>query len=178
MEPSDSPVLHSFSRERPATSVSMYKHPTIPHIGTPEELQAACQGILHPKAIEGIALFDAGEYWRAHEALEEAWLEEAGTIRHLYRGILQAGVCYLHVQRANYRGAWKLYWRARRWLDPFPQNCRGLDIGQLKSDLDAVMAEVRRLGPDRIAAFDPNRFKPIQWSAPGGEIQPGEYSQD
>ena len=39
--------------------------------------------------MDGIRLFNAGQYWRAHEALEAAWREEPGAVRDLYRGILQ-----------------------------------------------------------------------------------------
>jgi predicted metal-dependent hydrolase len=59
---------------------------------------------MHPKAIEGIVLFNAGQYWKAHEALEEAWMDETGEVRHLYRGILQVGVTYLHVERKTTMG--------------------------------------------------------------------------
>ena len=122
-----------------------------------------CQGSLHPMAIRGLELFNASLYWKAHEALEEAWLEETGGVRNLYQGILQVGVAYLHIQRHNYRGAMNMYSRSKRWLDPLPEICRGIDLGQLRIDLDAAIAEVRRLGPARMVEFDPALLKPIQW---------------
>ncbi len=126
-----------------------------------QEIAASCSGQLHPQAQEGLVLFDARRYWHAHEALETAWLEEPGPVRHLYRGILQAGVVYLHAERKNYRGVTKVYKRCRRWLDPFPPHCRGLDIGQLRSDLAAMYQTVVALGPDRLDELDPALFKPI-----------------
>lgn len=137
--------------------------PPAPDFGAPRELRKPCRGAVHPKAREGIALFDAREYWHAHEALEEAWLDEAGPVRHLYRGILQAGVVYLHVQQENYRGAVKVYHRSRRWLDPFPNHCRGVDVGRLREELETVYREVRRLGPDRLDELDHDLLKPIHW---------------
>jgi predicted metal-dependent hydrolase len=121
-----------------------------------------CQGRLHPMAELGIALFNAGEYWKAHEALEAAWRAERGEARHLYRGLLQVGVGYLHVQRRNYAGAMKLYHRSQHWLGPFPDHCRGIDVRQLKADFDKVIAEVRRLGPDHLDAFDFSLLKPVK----------------
>ena len=100
---------------------------------------------IHPKALEGIQLFNAGEYWHAHEALEIAWLAEPGEIRNLYRGILQAGVAYLHIQRGNYRGAIKVALRAEGWLRSFPDICLGIDVARLRTDLQAALVEVRRL---------------------------------
>ena len=120
-----------------------------------------CDGPLHPMAEKGIALFNSRRYWKAHEALEIAWLEEKGEIRHLYRGILQVGVAYLHVQQRNYLGALKMYKRSQHWLAPFPDRCRGIDVRQLKAELEAVIREVKRLGPSRLDEFDDSLLKPV-----------------
>ena len=128
----------------------------IPH-PKPED----CQGSLHPMALEGIRLFNAGQYWKAHEALEKAWLEEPGEIRHLYQGVLQVGVTYLHIQNKNYRGALKVYARSQRWLKPFPELCRGINLGQLRQDLEIAIDQVRLLGPGRLNEFDPKLLKPV-----------------
>ena len=129
-------------------------------------IRQSCQGELHPMAIKGFELFNAGRYWHAHEALEEAWLEEAGEVRNLYRGILQAGVVYLHVTRSNYRGVVKVYQRSTRWLDPFPDRCRGVDVGRLKSDLERVFSETRRLGPEGLDRFNLDLLKPLIYRNP------------
>jgi len=130
-------------------------------IEQPSPQSSDCLGTLHPMAIQGIMLFNRGEYWDAHEALEEAWREEAGEVRYLYQGILQVGVAYLHIQRGNFNGALKLHKRAHRWLDPFPPQCRGIDVARLKADLDAAITEVRRLGPIQLTNFNPALFKPV-----------------
>lgn len=133
----------------------------MPAVGKPRPGASDCEGDLHLKAEEGIALFNARQYWKAHEALEEAWLEETGQVRHLYQGILQVGVAYLHVQRRNFRGALKMYRRSQRWLAPFPNVCRGILVGQLKAELEEVIREVKRLGPDRLDEFDLSLLKPV-----------------
>jgi len=74
-----------------------------------------CNGKLHPKAVEGIKLFNTGEFFEAHEELEAAWRDEAGEVRNLYRGILQVAVAYLHITRGNYEGAVKVYDRSLKW---------------------------------------------------------------
>ena len=125
-----------------------------------------CQGPLHPKAIEGLELFNQGQYWKAHEALEAAWKDEPGRIRQLYQGILQAGVVYLHVSRANYPGAVKVNGRCHRWLDPWPDHCRGIEVGTLRRDLAAVMEQVRTLGPDHLDRFDRSLLKPVIYTTP------------
>jgi len=135
----------------------MLYSPTVSNI-TPD-----CIGEIHPAAIEGMILINYGEYWLAHEHLEEAWIEELGPIRDLYRGILQTAVVYLHVTRANYNGAIKVDLRVQKWITPWPKVCRGIEIGQLRQDLEAVITEVKRLGPDRLSGFDRSLLKPVLW---------------
>ena len=131
---------------------------------TKEELEEGCKEDLHPMALKGIDLFNEGKYWLAHEALEEAWKEETGTVRNLYQGVLQAGVIYLQIERENFIGALKMYERCKNWLWPWPKECRGLAIGILKSDIDAAVNEVKRLGIDRIGEFDKSLFKELDSS--------------
>ena len=126
-------------------------------------IKSDCAGVIHPAAVTGMELFNAGEYWLAHEELEKAWKDEPGTVRELYRAILQTAVIYLHITRGNYNGAIKVYIRVQKWITPWPEICRGIEIGQLRQDLNAVFAEVQRLGPDRLADFDRSLFKPVRW---------------
>lgn len=128
----------------------------------PGEVPAACQGELHPLALKGIELFDQREYWEAHEALEGAWLDEAGPARHLYKGILQAGVTYLHIERGNFVGMAKMFERCKKWLAPWPDHCRGLDIGQLRQDVARAVHRAGELGPDNLDQFDETLYRRIK----------------
>jgi predicted metal-dependent hydrolase len=132
---------------------------------SPKPTSSDCNGIIHHMAVKGVELFNSGQYWKAHEAFEEAWLDETGEVRHLYRGILQVGVTYLHVERRNYYGALKVYQRSKHWLAPFTDVCRGINIGKLKNDLEDVIAEVRRLGPNQLDKFDRSLLKPVHYEA-------------
>lgn len=122
-----------------------------------------CEGLMHPRAREGILLFNEGRYFEAHEELEAAWKEERGKVRELYQGILEAAVTYLHIRRRNYAGAIKVYGRCMRWLKDWPDICRGADVAQLRRDLEAAISETRRLGGARLAEFDTALYKPVLW---------------
>jgi uncharacterized protein len=128
-----------------------------------ESASDLCHAPLHPQAAEGLRLFNAGEYFEAHEALEDAWNAEQGKVRDLYRGILQTAVVYLHITRRNYQGAVKVYLRSQKWMKDWPEVCRGIAVGQLRRDAEAAMSEVRRLGMERISEFDDSLLKPVQW---------------
>ena len=123
-----------------------------------------CNAPLHPQAVQGLRLFNAGEYFEAHEALEDAWNAEAGKVRELYRGILQIAVVYLHVTRGNYPGAVKVYGRSLRWMKDWPDVCRGIQVDQLRRDAEAVINEVIRLGAEKLGEFDWSLLKPVVWN--------------
>ncbi|MEW6092767.1 MAG: DUF309 domain-containing protein [Chloroflexota bacterium] len=122
-----------------------------------------CREMLPPKAIEGLQLFAAGEYFEAHEALEAAWKAERGPIRGLYRGVLGAAVTYLHITRGNYAGALKLYERTQRWLKPWSDVCQGIEVNRLRRDLETVIRELQSLGRERIAEFDRSLLESAHW---------------
>ena len=124
---------------------------------------ADCLGPLHPQANHGMELFNQGRYFEAHEALELAWRAETGPVRDLYRGILQVGVVYLHITQYNYPGAIKVYQRCRKWLLPWPESCRGVDVGRLRQNLETVMAALQALGPQHITSFDTSLLKPVHY---------------
>ncbi len=121
-----------------------------------------CPESIPEEAQIGINLFNQGKFFEAHEYLELAWRAEPSSKRFLYIGILQAGVAYYHIQRRNYRGALKVIARARRWLNQLPAWCSGVHIARLRADLDAVEAEVRRLGPHGLDCFDETLFHPLE----------------
>ena len=122
-----------------------------------------CTGKLHPQARKGLELFNNGEYFEAHEALEDAWNAEDGDAKNLYRGILQTAVVYLHITRGNYNGAVKVYDRSLKWLKELPDICKGIHLSELKANVETVMMDIQKLGEERIAEFDMKLLQPIKW---------------
>jgi predicted metal-dependent hydrolase len=129
---------------------------------TPEEIARACRMPLHPEAETGIALYNQGEYFLAHEDLEDAWNAEGEPERRLYQGILQAAVLCMHARNGNYRGVFSMYARLQVWLGPWPDHCRGLDIGLLKADIEALAAQVEELGPEKMDQLNKTLFTQIK----------------
>ncbi|HET6597058.1 MAG TPA: DUF309 domain-containing protein [Anaerolineales bacterium] len=141
-----------------------------------ESFDDLCRAPLHPQAVQGLRLFNAREYFEAHEALEDAWNAEQGKIRDLYRGILQIAVVYLHITRRNYNGAIKVYARSQRWMKEWPDICRGVHVERLRRDAEAAITEVRRLGMERMAEFDSSLLKPVVWDE--GQVGKKKYICD
>lgn len=127
-------------------------------------LENACLQPLSALAIKGLELFNQGEYFDAHELLEGAWNEDETPARELYRAVLQAAVAYLQIERGNYNGAMKMFLRLRQWIAPLPDQCRGIDIGQLKADVLQAYDLLAGLGPERIGSFDRRLLRPVRYT--------------
>jgi uncharacterized protein len=124
--------------------------------------QERCQEVPPPLLLEGIRLFNQGEYFECHEVIEQAWNEEKGPVRVMFQGILQIGVACHHIQNKNWRGAMKLLERGLPKTGRFAPNCMGIDLAQLLADAQAMQQELLRLGPDRQGEFNPQLFPTIQ----------------
>ncbi len=127
-------------------------------------INQSCLEPLTDLAILGLQEFNRGEYFEAHETLEAAWNTDETPGRELYRAILQISVAYLQIERGNYRGAIKMFLRVRQWIDPLPDNCRGVNIAKLRVDSNRVHHALKELGSEKLAAFDFSLLKPIEYS--------------
>jgi len=101
-------------------------------------MKADRYSLLHPRALEGLRLFNRGLFFEAHEELEAAWMAENGPLRDLYRGILQVAVAYHHLERGNRIGARKMFKRSKRWLEPFQGLWVGIDVDRFKADAASI----------------------------------------
>jgi uncharacterized protein len=129
----------------------------------PEEILCSCQDELPEDVIEGLRLFNSGDYFQAHEVLENVWREEPRPIRELYRGILQVGIAYYHLIRGNLSGARKMFRRSQVWLNAFPDHCQGIDLAQFRQDFEAFQTVVERAKPGQKIEFDKSLLKPIKF---------------
>ncbi|MCI0520995.1 MAG: DUF309 domain-containing protein [Chloroflexi bacterium] len=130
---------------------------------TATELEDACREPLSAPALRGLEEFNRGEYFEAHESLEIAWNLDATAGRELYRAVLQIAVAYYHIQRGNYRGAVKMFLRVRRWINPLPEACRGVDIARLRGEAEEAYRALTALGEGRIHEFDRALFRPVHF---------------
>ena len=124
-----------------------------------------CSVSLHPFAIKGLVAFNEGEYFLAHEFLEDAWKDDLTDGRSLYQGVLQIAVAYYHITNHNYRGAMKMFQRSRKWLDPLPDTCRGINVAKLRSDAFKIYNMLIDLGPEQMSEISYESMKPVEWES-------------
>ena len=58
--------------------------------------------------LEGIELFNRGQFFDCHEALEEVWLESSGEQKKFLQGLIQVAVALHHLRNGNRVGAARL----------------------------------------------------------------------
>lgn len=116
---------------------------------------------LHPDARKGIELFNLGEFYKAHDQLELAWMSTQSPERDLYQGILQIGLAYFQISRGNYRGAIKMFNGGQRNLKSLGETLLGVDIAILREDARTVEKAVRHLGPSHLNELDKGLIKPV-----------------
>ena len=119
-----------------------------------QERATPCDGEPPPGLLEGIQLFNDGDYYECHEAIEHEWHAETGPIRRLYQGILQIGVGFLHARRGNHTGALLLLADGIAKTAEFAPRCLGIDTGRLAVESEAALETLRELGPERLREFD------------------------
>jgi predicted metal-dependent hydrolase len=150
-----------YARSRFSNSMPqlLQEHAYIPEYGA---INAACEEPIPDLARRGIEKFNQGAYYACHDDLEEAWRQDSGPARDLYRGLLQVAVAYYQIERGNYRGATKMLLRMRQWLDPMPPVCQGVNVARILEEATAVQDALNHLGPEKIGEFDRKLFRPIE----------------
>jgi uncharacterized protein len=92
----------------------------------------------------GLVLFNAGDYWHAHEIWEQRWLVSQEPYTSLYQGLIQAAAALVHWQRGNRRGLDRNWYKARPRLVAVATLTQILDLRAFIAAMDQF---VRAGGP-------------------------------
>lgn len=85
----------------------------------------------------GLALLNAGNFFDAHEALEDVWRESprGSPLRWHLQGLVQLAVAFHHESRDNFVGARSVLDRALRNLAGAEDSFPFLDLDRLRAEL-------------------------------------------
>jgi hypothetical protein len=90
----------------------------------------------------GLELIRAGEYFEAHEELEDEWRDAPADERDFLQGLVHVAVAWLHAGRANRPGCERQLEKARRRLEPYGARHRGVDLDVVLEDVERARALV------------------------------------
>lgn len=118
---------------------------------------------LPAEIVHGIQLFNAGEFYEAHEVMEKAWRATPGDERLFYQGLIQAAVALWRVQRGDAQIALTMCSRALPKLELFRPVCRGVDAEALFRGMQYVRDQVAALRKGHLDEFDRGQFPRIRF---------------
>ena len=103
--------------------------------------------------VAGIAEFDAGNYFEAHEVWEALWIEAEGAERTLLQGLVQVAAGYAKLDVGEVNGARKLFERGLASLDRAGSAAssrsfaagRGIDLAALRLAVEEGLRRLRAL---------------------------------
>lgn len=95
-----------------------------------------------PLLLRGVAEFNHGHFFEAHELWEEAWQAAVGEEKSFYQGLVQLAVGYHKLLLAQRNGARKLFERGQQILLGFPAGYAGVDLGPLLEITAATLSKL------------------------------------
>lgn len=104
-----------------------------------------------PDLAEGIALFNRGDYYACHDALEAIWMEAPSLDKPFYQGILQIAVGLYHLGNHNRRGAMTLLGEGVNRLRAFEPVYGGVDVAKLVDCGWAWLTALNALSTEEVA---------------------------
>jgi uncharacterized protein len=88
----------------------------------------------------GLDLARRGEYFAAHEALEDAWRASAPDEKDFFQGLVHVVVAWYQAGRGNPVGFERQLEKAARRLAPFAPEHRGVDVAFLLGQVESARA--------------------------------------
>lgn len=129
-----------------------------------------------PRYLAGIILFNAHDFFEAHEVWEDLWAESHGRERSFYQGLIQAAVGLCHFHNGNLGGAAKLYRSSRDYMLSAGDALLGLNVADFWERMAVCFAPVLGPQPDRATRPDPALVPAIRLDPePDSWPDPDEY---
>ncbi len=91
----------------------------------------------------GLELIRGGEYFEAHEELEDEWRAAPTRERDFLQGLVHVAVAWLHASRGNRPGCERQLEKAGRRLAPHRPRHRGVDVELVLEDVELARRLVR-----------------------------------
>jgi predicted metal-dependent hydrolase len=92
-----------------------------------------------PRFLEGVELFNARNFYKAHDPWESLWLERFGEEKDFIQGLILSTVALHHYSRGNHRGARSRYRLSVDKLEKYPDVYWGVNVKNFRRRMSGVM---------------------------------------
>jgi predicted metal-dependent hydrolase len=96
---------------------------------------------------EGLRLYNAGEFFAAHEAWESVWLPAQEPEKTFLQGLIQVTAAFHHWQRENRLGTSRLLRAALGRLERYPACFGGISVDLLCDDIRVWLQALEKGAP-------------------------------
>jgi uncharacterized protein len=86
----------------------------------------------------GLELIDRGDYFEAHEVLEDLWRAAEPDERDFFQGLVHVAVAWHHAGRGNRPGFERQLEKAARRLAAYAPAHRGVDVADVLAQVEAA----------------------------------------
>ena len=97
-------------------------------------------GVTSERLSRGLDLARRGEYFAAHEALEDAWRASEPAEKDFFQGLVHVVVAWYQAGRGNRVGFERQLEKAARRLGPFAPEHRGVNVAVLLRQVESARA--------------------------------------
>jgi predicted metal-dependent hydrolase len=87
---------------------------------------------------DGLDLIRRGEYFEAHESLEDAWRAADPAEKDFFQGLVHVAVAWHHAGRGNRPGCERQLEKAARRLGRFAPEHRGVDVAAILVSVESA----------------------------------------
>jgi predicted metal-dependent hydrolase len=95
------------------------------------------------KLVNGLDLIRRGEFFAAHEELEDAWRAAEPAERDFYQGLVHVAVAWYQAGRGNRVGCERQLEKAARRLSPYAPEHDGVDVTSVLAQVEHASEIVR-----------------------------------
>jgi hypothetical protein len=100
-----------------------------------------------PTFHRGLDLFNAREFFDAHEVWEDVWRAAPAEEKKFLQGLIQLAVALHHHSRGNLDGARSLLARAQRNLSNYPDSYAGVNLAAVRAAVTQCEQALRAGAP-------------------------------
>jgi uncharacterized protein len=115
----------------------------------------------------GVKLFNAGNFWHAHEAWEDVWKRHEEDERLFFQGMIQLAAAFHHtVNRSSYRGAVNNFDKSKVKLEVFVPRYAGIEVQPLLIFIEQTKEHLEQTGQKEFDSFNLTALPKIQFHKP------------
>ncbi|MFQ5837797.1 MAG: DUF309 domain-containing protein [Thermoplasmata archaeon] len=121
---------------------------------------------LHRALVEGVNLYNGGNFFECHEVLEQVWLEVKEDDKMFLQGIIKIAAAFHHFRKGTFRGMLDLLIAGKGTLEGFEPCYRGVELEEFLKGVDLWIPRARKLLQggrlDEEAEIPPLRYAQVE----------------